>query len=756
MSKRTLIILCCVFAAILLLAVLLPILTGQDVQDTPKPTDPKPTAAPTDPMPSEDPTKPSEDPTEPSEPTPTQTEPVETEPVETEPVETEPVETEPVETEPVETKPVETEPVETKPVETEPAPTNPEEDDKEAQAGSWDDVMLNNEIKASNTYYVSSTGSDMYPGTEAKPFKTINHALDVVKSMISQVDGTITVHVEGGKYQLSDTLYFDENSFADPDKSVVFQADGDVLVSGGKNVSGWEKVTVNGIEMYKAKVLGVDHIRQFYVNDTAQPRAALAGEYTWRFKSANDKSAVVIDGVDLSNIHDASALELRWKVEWKLFIHLASSVYGDTINMQQPYFKFTTSAADSGRDPNGYYFPNPNRHVVTLSNDLSFINTPGEWYFDQNTHELYYYPAAGVNLSEAACTVPVLEELISINGALNEKVQNITFDGFTFKHAAMNHISKHGLAINQYHTYSSGITTTTSGGYSSPYSQLNGNINLVNTNNVSFLNCEFHHMGGAALNISKGAHHTTVEGCVFTDLSDAAIVIGHSENSAAKEKQKTMYTVISNNVIRRVGQDYTAMPAIAGYYAAHTQIVHNDIADVPYSAITLGWGWGHDYYNNGSHNNTISFNRIDGYLQDARDGGGIYTLGAQPDSEIEGNYISNQGNPFGGIYLDEGSAYFTVKNNVVDNNQMPGNHELRWLHVNGRDIWNNGKLSCYELTLKDNYTSNSREGISWQDDNCSVTGTVLVEDGNWPAEAQTIMSEAGLTEEYKGLLDKAE
>ena len=76
------------------------------------------------------------------------------------------------------------------------------------------------------------------------------------------------------------------------------------------------------------------------------------------------------------------------------------------------------------------------------------------------------------------------------------------------------------------------------------YAQLNGNINLENTNNVSFLNCTFKHMGGAALNISRGAHHTTVEGCVFTDLSDAAIMIGHSENSAAQEKQKTMYGLV--------------------------------------------------------------------------------------------------------------------------------------------------------------------------------------------------------------------
>ena len=612
--------------------------------------------------------------------------------------------------------------------------------------------MQNNGVKPSNHYYVATNGSDLYPGTKDKPFKSLNKARDVAAEMLDKVTGTITIHVAEGVYYLSETLSFDELSFGDSNKGVTFKAEGDVTVSGGKKVSGWKPVTVNGISMYKTKVSGVDYIRQFYVNGISQPRAALEGEYTWNFKSQNDKSAVVIHDVDLSDIYDPSALELKWRVEWKLFIHLASDVSGDTVRMQQPYFKFTTSAADSGRDPNGFYFPNPNRHTVSLSNDLSFLNEPGEWYFDQKNSELYYYPGEGVDLSKSQCVVPVLEELISVNGFIDEKVYNLTFDGFIFQHAAMNHISRYGLAINQYHTYSSGMTTVNNGSYSSPYSQLGGNINLENAVNVSFRNCTFRQMGGAALNISKGAHYTTVEGCVFTDLSDAAIMIGHSENSAASDAQKTMHTVIRNNVIRRVGQDYTAMPAIAGYYAAYTQIVHNDIAECPYSAITLGWGWGHDYYNNGSHNNTISYNRIDNYLMAARDGGGIYTLGAQPDSIIEGNYISNQGNPFGGIYLDEGSAYFTVRNNVVDNNQLPGNEELRWLHVNGRDIWGNGLLSCHHLVLHDNYTSNTRWFATWQEDNCSLENTTYVEDGQWPDEAKAIMEEAGLTTDYAHLI----
>lgn len=52
--------------------------------------------------------------------------------------------------------------------------------------------------------------------------------------------------------------------------------------------------------------------------------------------------------------------------------------------------------------------------------------------------------------------------------------------------------------------------------------------------------------------------------------------------------------------------------------------------------------------------------------------GGIYTLGIQPETVISGNVIYNVGCDEGaygyggwGIYLDEGSSYMTVENNLV-------------------------------------------------------------------------------------------
>jgi len=63
--------------------------------------------------------------------------------------------------------------------------------------------------------------------------------------------------------------------------------------------------------------------------------------------------------------------------------------------------------------------------------------------------------------------------------------------------------------------------------------------------------------------------------------------------------------------------------------------------------------------------NKITNNRISYALQRVYDGGGIYTLGAQPDSLIEGNFIHDLRGIGGAIYLDNGSRFFTVRRNVM-------------------------------------------------------------------------------------------
>jgi len=56
--------------------------------------------------------------------------------------------------------------------------------------------------------YVAPDGDDSNPGTEAKPFATLGHAKDAVRSFKKNVPKPITVFVREGTYYLSEPLVF--------------------------------------------------------------------------------------------------------------------------------------------------------------------------------------------------------------------------------------------------------------------------------------------------------------------------------------------------------------------------------------------------------------------------------------------------------------------------------------------------------------------------------------------------------------------
>jgi hypothetical protein len=79
------------------------------------------------------------------------------------------------------------------------------------------------------------------------------------------------------------------------------------------------------------------------------------------------------------------------------------------------------------------------------------------------------------------------------------------------------------------------------------------------------------------------------------------------------------------------------------------------------------------------------------------DGGGIYSLSAQPGNYYRYNVILNQLNEFGALYLDNLSRYINVTGNVVFNNKRTmllndngDNHifENWWQNRYTNDIWN--------------------------------------------------------------------
>ncbi len=123
---------------------------------------------------------------------------------------------------------------------------------------------------------------------------------------------------------------------------------------------------------------------------------------------------------------------------------------------------------------------------------------------------------------------------------------------------------------------------------------------------------------------------------------------------------------ICDNTIIHMGRRYLAGCGILLMDAYENEISHNEIADLYYTGISVGWVWG--YADSITRDNRIEKNHIhhigQGLLSDM---GGIYLLGLQPGTVVSGNVIHDiQARFYGGwaLYTDEGSSYITLENNI--------------------------------------------------------------------------------------------
>ena len=633
---------------------------------------------------------------------------------------------------------------------------------------------------ASKEYYCSPNGSDSNPGTKAKPFKTIECALATVGKFKAQVKSDMSIILMSGNYFLTQTLEIGAAMSLPNGKTLTIKADTNArpVINGGKEVKNWEKTTVNGISMYKAKVTGIKYGRGFYVDEVPMELATTPqdedGRLTWLWNAkADGKDYNIIDlkTYNLSKIKNAKQLEVVWHCEWKTFIKRADKTEGTkTIYMREPDFSWAITPATVGKiDKDNpkywYWFPDPRNPDSTLylQNDVSLIDKPGEYCYDENEKYIYYYPKNGENPNQKECIVSNLDTIMKVSGDLGfKKVENITFNGITIGYGGFDLLGDHGMATEQAQHYFAGPTEELHDNgddrnvvMNIPSNFYKGNVLVEAARNVNFLNCDFINTG-KALHFDKGVENSTINGCFFKDMGDSAVVIGNGWNAYDKGSNITTNIKVTNNVIRRVGQLHHSVPAISAYYANKSTISHNDIYDVPSMGISFGWGWYVTLNSDYNNNNKIEYNKIGRFLQRVRDGGGIYTLGQCPDSFVRYNYLYEQGAPYGGLYHDEGSSGYTTEWNVVNNNQHLLETGLTWLCLNGFAVKPGSKqMTVYDITIRDNFTTNSRI-INKGDKTVRLTPpTMISEDqSKWPQKAKDIANGAGVEQAYKGLVSK--
>jgi len=538
-------------------------------------------------------------------------------------------------------------------------------------------LLATSNLMAQTNLYVSPSGNDSWPGTEKKPFKTIEKAQAVVRSINENTTSDITVFLKGGTYPISKTLFFDQNDGGNDNHKVIFKAlEGETpVLTGGTKVTNWQ-ADKNGI--YKASVAS-SGFRQLYANGkrgirARQPNSGTYNRLTaWDLKGKN----IILKSHQISQWQNFTDVEAVIQMFWETrYVHLKSfeNFSGGTnlayVSMADNESKVLFERAfPQKQDDAPFHFENA----------YEFIDQPNEWYFNSKTQELFFMPEAGVKMDQLEISIPATEKLLVVKGSLENPVKNLVFQGLHFEYSNWNAPSALGYLGKQ-----SGIYFNTGKGNESERTP--AAITISGASRIEFVQNVLQNLGGTAIDLSDATSECRIEGNRISQIGGTGVMVGPFDYDDNVPERKDVFNptdkrklsnndVIRNNYIASTGRDYQGTCAIAAFCPAGLKIEHNTITDAPYSGISVGWGW--TIKPDAMHDNLIAHNDISNVMNLLCDGAAIYTLSMQPGTQITRNYIHDMKKsvwagswPVAEIYLDEGTSGTEEKPVVVEKNLL--------------------------------------------------------------------------------------
>ncbi|MFC1414785.1 ricin-type beta-trefoil lectin domain protein [Streptacidiphilus sp. N1-12] len=623
------------------------------------------------------------------------------------------------------------------------------------------------------TLYVSPSGSGSACSASAPC--SVAQAKASVEAADGNMSGDIVVQLADGTYRLSAPLVLGSADSGSNGHQVVWQAAAGAhpVLSGGRQVTGWTvKDASNNI--YAASVPTGTDSRQLYVDGALAPRAAIS-------LSRNDIK-ITASGMTIVNpaLNYLAALPQQNRIEVESQNSFTDryapvqSISTSAITMQQPAWNNNNWGYDTLASP----FAGGS---MQLENSYSFLKNAGQWYLDPSAGQLYYKAPSGWSPTAHDVELPQLTSLLQVGGSYTSPAHDITVQGVAFEHTTwLTPSTSVGYADQQSGTFlgrtfsqpSDFMTSCQSGcqlfeAARNSWSQVPAAVQVSAARGITFTGDTFTHLGQVGLGIGNdadahasglglGASSITVSGSTFTDDSGAGIVVGgvqpdahHPSNTAMTNQDITL----QNNLVTNVAEDYKDMAGILSTYVTHAVITHNEVSNLAYDGIDIGWGWGandaggsQDYQNRGLYNyqpvyttpttlkNTVvTDNLIHGTKKVFHDGGSLYNLSANPGAVFQGNYIYDNQHTVG-LYLDEGSRYVSLKNNVIQDSGV-------WAFTNASG-GNNTNDSTFDTNW---YNGGATQVATGSPHNNVLTGNVQVSGTNWPSAAQQVIAQAGIT-----------
>ena len=567
--------------------------------------------------------------------------------------------------------------------------------------------------------WISPKGSDFNDGTRQSPKATLTSALRQAREWRrtedNRIQGGITIYMEGGTYAFHEPVFIrPEDSGTKESPTIIRSVDDEkVILSGGISINGWKKqgkVWVADVPAFNGRPLD---FRQLWVNGKKAVRARDVEDFEKmnRICSVDEKNEILyVPVVSIRRLIDnkgnlkAKYAEMVLHQMWCVAnLRIRSvEVQGDSaaIRFHQPESRIQ------------FEHPWPRPMVTTdghnsafyLTNARELQDVPGEWYHDIDARKVYYYPREGEKMQEAEVIVPAVETLVRVEGTLDRPVCHIRFEKITFSYTTWMRPSEKGhvpLQAGMYLTDGYRIDPKMQRNYLNHPLDNQGwlgrpaaAVRVVAARQIDFERCRFEHLGSTGLDYEEAVQGGVVRGCLFRDIAGNGLLVGsfspaahetHLPYDPADRREVCTQQHINNCYFTEIGNEDWGCLAIAAGYVGDVNIEHNEISEVPYSGISLGWGWTQTV--NCMRNNRVHANLIHHYAKHMYDVAGIYTLGSQPKSYVTENCVHSiykpgyvhDPNHWFYLYTDEGSSFITVRDNwtegekYLQNANGPGN-----------------------------------------------------------------------------------
>ena len=212
-------------------------------------------------------------------------------------------------------------------------------------------------------------------------------------------------------------------------------------------------------------------------------------------------------------------------------------------------------------------------------------------------------------------------------------MHNITFSGIHFLHANYLRPSNYGFLDAQAGQYNVSAFVNNDQYVGRP----GAGVYVACANHIRFERNVFRYMGATGLDFNYGTHDDMIIGNVFTDIAGNGVSIAkftqdttaeyHANYNPSDINERCVNDTIRNNYIYNVATEMYGACGIACGYPRMVNIVHNEVCNVSYTAISVGYGWTSGA--NPMTNNHIDSNDVHHYALVLGDAGGIYTLSNQ-------------------------------------------------------------------------------------------------------------------------------